>query len=118
MLTTKQLFMRRKLRTRYNLKNRLKRELPRLSVFRSNKHIYAQIIDDVQGKTLVVASSVEKDGKFSGKGKEKAYVIGENIGKRAVDAGIKEIVFDRGGCVYHGRVKAVAEGARNAGLKF
>ncbi len=118
MLTTRQLFKRRQSRTRYQIRQRMKGDYPRLTVFRSNKHIYAQIINDNESKTLVSASSIEKGGKLSGKAIEKANQIGENIGKRALDAGIKEIVFDRGGFMYHGRVKAVAEGARKAGLKF
>ena len=84
-------------------------ERPRLSVFRSENNIYAQIIDDVAGKTLCSASTVEKG--FEGNG-------GNFIGERAVAAGITEVVFDRGGNVYHGRVKALAEGAREGGLKF
>ncbi len=118
MLTTRELFKRRQTRTRYQIKQRRKRDLPRLSVFRSNKHIYAQIINDDESKTLVCASSLEKEMKLSGKALEKAFTIGEHIGKRALDAGIKEIIFDRGGCMYHGRVKALAEGARKSGLKF
>lgn len=90
---------------------------PRLNVFRSNKNIYAQIIDDVNGATLVAASSVEKD--FVGGGnKEDAFKVGEMIAKRAADKGIIDVVFDRGGYIYHGRVKELAEGARKGGLKF
>ena len=90
---------------------------PRLNVYRSNSNIYAQIIDDVKGATLVSASSVEKD--FSGGGnKEAARKVGKAIAERAVKAGIKEVVFDRGGYVYHGRVKELAEGAREGGLEF
>jgi large subunit ribosomal protein L18 len=92
-------------------------ERPRLDVFRSNKNIYAQIIDDVKGVTLVSASSVEKD--FVGGGnKEDAFKVGEMIAKRAADKGIIDVVFDRGGYIYHGRVKELAEGARKGGLKF
>lgn len=93
-------------------------ERPRLSVFRSEKHIYAQIIDDVAGKTLVSASSVEKDFEGSGSNKEAARKVGKTIGERAVKAGIEEVVFDRGGYIYHGRVQELAEGAREGGLKF
>ena len=90
---------------------------PRLNVFRSNKHIYAQIIDDVNGTTLVSASTVEKD--FDKKpGKEAAKAVGLIVGKRALQQGLSEVVFDRGGYLYHGRVKELAEGAREAGLKF
>ena len=92
-------------------------ERPRLCVFRSNKHIYAQIIDDVAGKTLVSASSVEKG--FEGGGNcDAAKKIGQTVAERALKAGIEEVVFDRGGYIYHGRVKALAEGAREGGLKF
>ena len=118
MLTTRQLFKRRQARNRYQIQQKKKRDLPRLSVFRSNKHIYAQIINDDAHKTVVAVSSSGKDVKLSGKAVEKAFAIGELIGKKALDAGVKEIIFDRGGFMYHGRVKAVAEGARKAGLKF
>ena len=92
-------------------------ERPRLSVFRSEKHIYAQIIDDVAGNTLVAASSVEKD--FGpGSNKEAARKVGKLIAERAVAKGIEEVVFDRGGYIYHGRVKELAEGAREGCLKF
>jgi len=93
-------------------------ERPRLSVFRSEKNIYAQIIDDVAGKTLVAASSVEKDFEGFGGNKEAAKKVGAMVAERALAAGIETVVFDRGGCVYHGRVKELAEGAREAGLKF
>ncbi|WP_022854362.1 50S ribosomal protein L18 [Thermodesulfatator atlanticus] len=100
-------------------------ERPRLSVFRSSKHIYAQIIDDVHGRTLVAASSLSpqiKEKVLSAKkegGKTAvAKVVGELIGQRAIEAGIKKVVFDRGGYKYHGRVKALADGARAAGLEF
>jgi len=93
-------------------------ERPRLCVFRSAKHIYAQIIDDVAGKTLVSASSMEKDFTEYGGNKEAAKKVGELVAKRAIDAKIEEVVFDRGGFVYHGRVQALAEGAREGGLKF
>ena len=91
---------------------------PRLNVFRSEKNIYAQIIDDVAGKTLCSASTVEKGFEGNGGNCEAAAKIGKLIGERAVAAGITEVVFDRGGNVYHGRVKALAEGAREGGLKF
>ncbi len=91
---------------------------PRLNVFRSATNIYAQVIDDVAGKTLCAASSLEKD--FSGKGgnKEGAREIGKLIAKRAQDKGITTVVFDRGGYIFHGRVKELADGAREGGLKF
>ena len=92
-------------------------ERPRLCVFRSESNIYAQIIDDVAGKTLVSASSVEKG--FEGGGNcDAAKKIGQTVAERALKAGIEEVVFDRGGYIYHGRVKALAEGAREGGLKF
>ncbi|MCY6354705.1 50S ribosomal protein L18 [Clostridium sp. ZS2-4] len=94
-------------------------ERPRLAVYRSEKNIYAQIIDDVAGRTLVSTSTLDKD--FAGKvgsNKEAAKVVGELIAKKAVENGIEEVVFDRGGYVYHGRIKELAEGAREAGLRF
>ena len=91
---------------------------PRLNVYRSLNHIYAQISDDVKGVTLVAASSVEKDFGMAGGNKEAAKKVGELIAKRAAEKGITEVVFDRGGYVYHGRVKELAEGAREGGLKF
>ena len=92
-------------------------ERPRLSVFRSEKNIYAQIIDDVAGKTLAAASSVEKD--FGpGSNKEAARKVGKLVAERALQKGIEEVVFDRGGYIYHGRVQELAEGAREGGLKF
>lgn len=93
-------------------------ERPRLCVYRSENHIYAQIIDDVAGNTLVAANSTEKS--FEGKGSNIAAAkkVGENVAERALKKGIEEVVFDRGGYIYHGRVKALAEGAREGGLKF
>ena len=93
-------------------------ERPRLCVFRSENHIYAQIIDDVAGNTLVSASSVEKGFEGKGGNVEAAKKIGAAIAERALQKGIEEVVFDRGGYIYHGRVKALAEGAREGGLKF
>jgi len=96
-------------------------ERPRLAVYRSISHIYAQLIDDVEGSTIASASSLENDLRTQGKNPGKitiSKVVGESIGKKAKDKGISEIVFDRGGYKYHGRVKAVADGARDAGLKF
>ena len=91
---------------------------PRLAVFRSLNHISAQVIDDVKGVTLAAASSVEKDFGMTGGNKAAARKVGELIAKRAAEKGITEVVFDRGGYVYHGRVKALAEGAREGGLQF
>tara|TARA_R110002050_G_scaffold180622_5_gene314195 strand:+ start:56 stop:412 length:357 start_codon:yes stop_codon:yes gene_type:complete len=92
---------------------------PRLAVFRSNKEIYAQIIDDVNGKTITAASSRDKDIDASKVNKvEAAKMVGKAIAEKAVKAGIETIAFDRGGYLYHGRVKSLAEGAREGGLKF
>lgn len=96
-------------------------ERPRFDVYRSNMHIYVQVIDDVAGKTLAAASTVEKEiGKMvEGKSKtEAAKIVGAEAAKRTIAAGITEVVFDRGGYIYTGRVAAVADGAREAGLKF
>ena len=96
-------------------------ECPRLSVFRSLNHIYAQIIDDVKGNTLVACSTVEKAVAEAVKDlskKEAAKVVGQEVAKRALEKGIKEVVFDRGGYIYTGRVEALADGAREAGLMF
>lgn len=91
---------------------------PRLNVFRSSKHIYAQIVDDVQGVTLVAASSLEPGFEGGGSNKEGARKVGQAVAKKAVEKGITEVVFDRGGYIYHGRVQELAEGARECGLKF
>ena len=94
-------------------------EKPRLNVYRSNKHIYAQIIDDVKGVTLAQASSQDKDISNTSASKvDLATTVGQEIAKKANDKGIKEIVFDRGGYLYHGRVKALADAARENGLEF
>ena len=91
---------------------------PRLCVYRSIANIYAQIIDDQAGKTLVSASSTEKDFGLAGGNVEDAKKVGLLIGQRAIEKGIENVVFDRGGYLYHGRVASLAEGAREAGLKF
>ena len=91
---------------------------PRLNVYRSLNHIYAQIIDDVNGVTLCAASSVEKAFTGNGGNKEAAHAVGKLIGERAAEKGITDVVFDRGGYIFHGRVKELAEGAREGGLKF
>ena len=93
-------------------------ERPRLNVFRSSKHIYAQIIDDTTGTTLVAASSMDKECDGDGGDIEAANQVGKNIAKKALEKGISEVVYDRGGFVYHGRVQALAEGAREGGLKL
>jgi len=92
---------------------------PRLSVFRSGKQIYAQVIDDIKGATLAAASTLEKDLKAkSGANTEAAAEVGKLVAERAKKAGVEKVVFDRGRFIYHGRVKALAEGAREGGLKF
>lgn len=93
-------------------------ERPRLNVYRSSNHIYAQLIDDVTGVTIVAASSVEKDFGATGGNKDAARKVGQLIAQRAAGKGVSEVVFDRGGYIYHGRVKELAEGAREGGLKF
>lgn len=96
-------------------------ERPRLNVYRSEMNIYAQVIDDLAGKTLVSASTLDKEIKESnpvGSNKEAAKAVGELVAKRALEKGIKTVVFDRGGYIYHGRVKELAEAARSAGLDF
>ena len=93
-------------------------ERPRLSVFRSENHIYAQVIDDVAGNTLCSASTVEKGFEGTGGNCEAAAKVGKTIAERALAKGIENVVFDRGGNIYHGRVKALADGAREGGLKF
>lgn len=92
---------------------------PRLTVFRSNNEIYAQLVDDASGKTILASSSTEKLAKEKGKSKvEKAKSVGVALAKKAVEKGIKDVVFDRNGFLYHGRIKALADGAREAGLNF
>ncbi len=93
-------------------------ECPRLCVFRSNANIYAQVIDDTNGTTIVSASSLDKDIQGNGGNKEAAAAVGKLVAERALAKDIKEVVFDRGGYVYHGRVAALAEAAREAGLSF
>lgn len=113
----------RRQRIRYRVRKTISGtpEIPRLTVFRSNKQIYAQLIDDVKGHTLIAASSKENEKSKSGKAEtkiEQAKVIGKQIAEKAIKAGIDTIVFDRNGYLYHGRVKALAEAARELGLKF
>jgi len=116
-----------KKKARLKRKKRIRKHLvgtqqrPRLNVFRSSKHIYAQVIDDEHGHTLVAASSLEKIVKEQPEFKSKvaaADFIGKLIGERAIKKGVKKVVFDRGGFLFHGRVKAVSDGAREAGLDF
>ena len=117
-LNKKDMRQRRHARSRFYLSGTAQK--PRLAVFRSLKHIYAQIIDDETGETLVMASSLDKDLRSSvtGGNKNGAKQIGQKIAERAMAKGISCVVFDKGGFKYHGRVKELAEGARSAGLKF
>ncbi len=119
-MSFRNLFERRKRRVRLQLRKKTK-DRPRLSVFRSSKHIYVQVIDDEQGRTLAAASSLDKElrGKLkTGADKEAAMAVGKLIAERAKSAGLSQVVFDRGGYLYHGRVKALAEAAREGGLSF
>ena len=120
MSTHNKLFQKRRARVRRSLKGRAEGRM-RLSVHRSGQHIYAQVIDDVAGKTLAAASSLEKDMRTSlktGADKTAAAAVGKLVAERAVKAGIKDVVFDRGGFIFHGRVKALADAARAGGLQF
>lgn len=120
MLNAKELHERRKVRTRYQIKKKAEGR-PRLSVHRTGEHIYAQVIDDSKGVTVAAASSLEADLRKklkTGADKKAAATIGKLVAERALKAGIKQVVFDRGGYVYHGRVKELAEAAREAGLDF
>lgn len=110
---------RQKIRYRIRKKISGSAQKPRLSVFRSNKDIYVQLIDDASGTTIASASSREKDiAAQKGNKVEASKKVGESIAKKSQDLGIKDVVFDRGGYLYHGRIKAVAEGAREGGLEF
>ncbi len=109
------------LRRASRVRNRLKKVAngrPRLSIFRSAKNIYAQVIDDAQGVTLAAASSLEGENKTKGSDKDAAAKVGALVAQRAIEKGVKDVVFDRGGYLYHGRVKALADAAREAGLNF
>jgi large subunit ribosomal protein L18 len=114
-LSPRESHVRRAQRNRTRLKS-LSNGRPRLSVFRSSKNIYAQVIDDVNGVTLASASSLEGEGK--GADKDAAALVGKLVAERAIEKGVKDVVFDRGGFIYHGRVKALADAAREAGLNF
>ena len=107
--------IRRAKKSRINIRNQ---ESPRLSVFRSSRHFYAQIFDSVGSKVLVSASTVEKDLKIDSNNVEGAVSVGKKIAERALENGIKKVVFDRSGYKYHGRIKALADSAREAGLEF
>ncbi|RYG20702.1 MAG: 50S ribosomal protein L18 [Caulobacteraceae bacterium] len=91
---------------------------PRLTVFRSSKNIYAQVIDDARGVTLAAASTLEGEGKTSGGDKDAAAKVGKLVAERAIEKGVTDVVFDRGGHIFHGRIKALADAAREAGLNF
>ena len=114
--SAKQNRLKRRARVRGKISGTTQR--PRLSVFRSAKHIYAQLIDDVAGVTLAAASSMDKDFEGNGGNKEAAKKVGLAVAEKAKAKCIEEVVFDRGGFIYHGRVKELAEGAREGGLKF
>lgn len=109
-------WQRRKARVRKKVQGTAER--PRLNVFRSNRHIYAQVIDDMAGKTIAAASTQTKGFDEKLKKSDAARKIGELIGKLAIEKGVDKVVFDRSGYIYHGRIKALADGAREAGLKF
>ena len=116
-LSSRQSADKRARRTRTRLKA-LSNGRPRLSVFRSSKNIYAQVIDDAQGVTLAAASSLEGEGKAKGADTDAAARVGKLVAERAKEKGVTDVVFDRGGYLYHGRVKALADAAREAGLNF
>jgi len=118
-LNRKKVRQKKHLRIRKNIHGTA--ECPRLAVYRSLKNMYAQLIDDTNGVTLVMASTLEaslKEESGYGGNKDAAYKVGQLLAQKAIQKGIKEVIFDRGGSIYHGRVKAVAEGAREAGLEF
>jgi len=120
MITKQDKYQYRKERSRKKLL-RSGTTVPRLSVYRSHKHIYAQVVDDIKGGTIAFASSLDKSlkGKLtSTKNISASKTVGELVAKRALEKGVKEVIFDRGGRLYHGRVKAIADAARAAGLKF
>ena len=120
MTERKDLQQRRRTRLRFQLRRKAG-GLPRLSVFRSGKHIYAQVIDDVQGKTLAAASSLDRnlrEALKTGADKDAATAVGKLVAERAIAVGVTQVVFDRGAYLYHGRVKALAEAAREGGLAF
>ena len=120
MLHAKELFKRRRQRTRTQIALKAGGR-PRLSVFRSDRHIYAQVIDDASGRTLAAASTLEKELRANlktGADRDAAAAVGKLVAERAKAAGVEAVVFDRGGYLYHGRVKALAEAAREGGLSF
>lgn len=113
-----------KINRRAKIKRRIRKkvfgtaQLPRLTVFRSNKQIYAQLIDDTKGHTLVSASSYNNDAAHKGTKIEQAAIVGKELAQKAIKAGVEKVVFDRNGYLYHGRVKSLADSAREGGLKF
>ncbi len=120
MAQSNELFLKRRARVRRTLKKHSGMK-PRLSIHRSSEHIYAQVIDDVKGATIAAASTLEKDLKGAlktGADKAAAAAVGKLVAERAVKAGVTDVVFDRGGFLFHGRVKALADAAREGGLKF
>ena len=116
-LSSRDASQKRAQRTRTRLR-KLANGRPRLSVFRSSKNIYAQVIDDERGVTLAQASTLEGEGKTKGADKDAAALVGKLVAERAIEKGVKDVVFDRGGYIFHGRVKALADAAREAGLNF
>lgn len=121
MLNSKELHERRKKRLRYKLLTSNKSRRPRLCVHRTNLHTYAQIVDDQTHKVLVMASTLEKDVKSTlknGANKEAASFIGRRVAQKALEKGIKSVIFDRSGFLFHGRIKSLADGAKEVGLEF
>ncbi|MBX3481782.1 MAG: 50S ribosomal protein L18 [Caulobacter sp.] len=116
-LTPTEITKRRAVRVRNRLKA-VANGRPRLTVFRSSKNIYAQVIDDERGVTLASASTLEGEGKAKGADKDAAAKVGKLVAERAIEKGVKDVVFDRGGHIFHGRIKALADAAREAGLNF
>lgn len=118
MVSSKKLKRRTRIRTKIRGKVKGTADRPRLSVFRSNMHVFAQLIDDTAGKTLSAASSKEKAFVATGNKVDQAKAVGQTLATKAIAAGISAVVFDRSGYLYHGRIKALADGAREGGLKF
>lgn len=116
-LSPSEITKRRAVRVRTRLKA-VANGRPRLTVFRSSKNIYAQVIDDARGVTLAAASTLEGEGKEAGSNKDAAAKVGKLVAERAIEKGVKDVVFDRGGHIFHGRIKALADAAREAGLNF
>lgn len=117
-MATKKVLRRARIKKSIRKKIQGTAERPRLCVYRSNKEVYVQVIDDLSGKTLMSASSKDKDFSVEGNKVDVAVEVGKSLAEKATKAGIEQVVFDRNGYLYHGRVKALAEGAREGGLKF